>query len=172
MDETGTGRVEDIIEAMRILENGLSGVKRARANLLLSIPFYKTVPFCSRELYRWLNWDEETGWAKQFKWTEDRFKQTIGTVRELARKFEVDAVAVEKVSFVLERNGLIERFKTESITRSVFDEGRPVTTLNTAVRRVSGRKVGIEKEEVAMKQIYTPGGISPRVLAEDTRTLT
>ncbi|KAI0522181.1 kinase-like protein [Xylaria bambusicola] len=172
MDETitGTGKDEDFIEAMKILKTGLTGVHRARANLLLSIPFYKTVPYCSRALYRWLNWSEEEGWAQSFTWTDTKLIETINKVRKLAADFKVDAVDVEKVSFVLERDGLIEGFRRATITKDSIKEATLIADLPwTRVYSVEGPNVGIQKEKkVAIKRIYKSPRLKLRFLAEVT----
>lgn len=119
-EEGGEASVDDALKAMGILEN-LKGVARARSSLLLSVAFRRTVPYLSRALYRWMNWDDETGWTQACTWTSGTKKQLLVKVRDMAKKFDVGAVDVEKVAFVLECEGRIAGKQAMPLCRSTID---------------------------------------------------
>lgn len=103
-------QTEDAIQAMKILQK-LKGVGPCRASLLLSVVYPDSIPFFSQQLYRWLYWDEKSGWSQEFYLTHGKYLGVLERVTDFKEKHSlgdrrVSAVDVEKVAFVLEHESV------------------------------------------------------------------
>ena len=85
----------------------LKGVGPATASLLLSMYDGDNVPFFSDELFRWICWDDKTGWKKKIKYDFKEYDLLVEGVKNLRDKLGKDtkAVDLEKVAYVLGKLG-------------------------------------------------------------------
>lgn len=85
----------------------LRGVGPATASLLLSVASPESVPFFSDELFRWTSWDDEgsTGWNRTIKYNLKEYDRLFGRVELLSRRLGLRAVDMEKVAWVLGKEG-------------------------------------------------------------------
>jgi len=112
-------------EALNLLDNGLSdaypplkalktltalkGIGPATASLLLAVAAPETVPFFSDELFRWCTWDQSgspSGWKRAIKYNVKEYETLCRRVGELKERLDVRAVDVEKVAWVLGKQGV------------------------------------------------------------------
>jgi hypothetical protein len=86
----------------------LRGIGPATASLLLSVASPDSIPFFSDELFRWCMWDEGTsaGWKRVIKYSMKEYEALLGKVEELKGRLGVRAVDVERVAWVLGREGV------------------------------------------------------------------
>lgn len=98
---------KDVMKAVKIMTK-LRGIGPATASLLLSVFQPDTVPFFSDEVFRWTHWDEKgkTGWGRSIKYNVSEYKEIVATVEELRKRLGVAAVDVEKVAYVLGKEGV------------------------------------------------------------------
>jgi hypothetical protein len=74
---------------------------------LLSVASPDAIPFFSDELFRWCMWDEGTsaGWKRVIKYNMKEYEALLGKVEELRGRLGVRSVDVEKVAWVLGKEG-------------------------------------------------------------------
>lgn len=98
---------KDAMTALKILTR-LRGIGPATASLLLSVYQPDTVPFFSDELFRWTHWDGtgKTGWGRSIKYNVTEYKEILAIVEQLRKRLDVAAVDVEKVAYVLGKEGV------------------------------------------------------------------
>lgn len=97
----------DALKALKILTK-LRGIGPATASLLLSVYQPGTVPFFSDEVFRWTHWDEQgkTGWGRSIKYCVKEYGEVIARVERVRERLGVRAVDVERVAYVLGKEGL------------------------------------------------------------------
>jgi hypothetical protein len=97
------------LPALKILV-GLKGVGPATASLLLSVLEPREACFFSDEVFRWCAWDEgKEGWQRKIKYNVKEYEVIVKKVEELRRRLgegDVEAVQVEKVAYVLGKEGV------------------------------------------------------------------
>lgn len=139
----------------------LKGIGPATASLLLSVYDPENVPFFSDELFRWICWDEKSGWGRKIKYDVKEYKELfegVETVRERLKRESGEkegfrAVDLEKGAFVLGREALAgvgAKRKSQSVgeagekrkSQSVGEAGENAIPLGsvTKKRRTSGRQ--------------------------------
>ncbi|KAF2833997.1 hypothetical protein CC86DRAFT_277298 [Ophiobolus disseminans] len=99
---------KDILAALKILIK-LKGIGPATASLLLSVAAPETVPFFSDELFRWCTWNESgspAGWKRGIKYNMKEYEALLGNVGNIRERMDVRAVDVERVAWVLGREGV------------------------------------------------------------------
>jgi hypothetical protein len=87
----------------------LKGVGPATASLLLSIAKSDSIPFFSDELFRWCVWDEPGspgGWQRKIKYNVKEYGMVVSKVDELMERLGVRATEVERVAWVLGKEGV------------------------------------------------------------------
>jgi hypothetical protein len=105
---SGPSTSSSALPALKILV-GLKGVGPATASLLLSVLEPRDVPFFSDEVFRWCCWDDGGGWQRKIKYNVNEYEVIVKKVEELRRRLgggEVEAVRVEKVAWVLGKEGV------------------------------------------------------------------
>ncbi|KAI0387574.1 kinase-like protein [Hypomontagnella monticulosa] len=156
--DEGPGSIAQILQAMRILTE-LKGVELSRASLLLSVVYPDTLPFFSKDIYRWIHWDEESGWAQDFIWTPDKYEDTLQQVASLRKKYSVNgaiarAVDVEKVVFVLKHGSIINGLRNKSITDALIPNKKRYSGVGHAkVYKADRTNLDGKHGEVAIKRI-------------------
>ncbi|KAF2709301.1 hypothetical protein K504DRAFT_379441 [Pleomassaria siparia CBS 279.74] len=93
------------------LVTALKGIGPATASLLLSVYDPDGVPFFSDELYRWVSWGDGgagggEGWKKKIKYDVKEYAVVVQKVGELMRGLGVRAQDVERVAWVLGKEGV------------------------------------------------------------------
>ena len=85
----------------------LNGVGAATASLLLSMYDEDNVPFFSDELFRWVCWDDKTGWKKKIKYDLKEYELLVEGVRKVKDRLGegIKAVDLEKVAYVCGKLG-------------------------------------------------------------------
>ncbi|GME26850.1 hypothetical protein GTA08_BOTSDO01049 [Neofusicoccum parvum] len=106
------GGGDDAAKALKTLVV-LRGVGPATASLLLAVAEPAGTPFFSDEVFRWVHWGEGgEGWGRRIGYTEKEYGRLVERVRDVVgrvRGWDVgvpEAVAVEKVAWVLGREGV------------------------------------------------------------------
>lgn len=87
----------------------LKGIGPATASLLLSVYNPDNIPFFSDEVFRWCMWDESGkpgGWSRPIKYNVKEYEALLGRVGELVQRLEVRAVDIERVAWVLGKEGV------------------------------------------------------------------
>ncbi|KAF9693879.1 hypothetical protein EKO04_008294 [Ascochyta lentis] len=104
-DENGDAE-QDVLAAIKTL-TPLRGIGPATASLLLSVFAPATVPFFGDEVFRWVTYRAGTagGWKRKIKYNHAEYKELVQGVRALRRRLGVSAIEVERVGFVLGREG-------------------------------------------------------------------
>ncbi len=98
----------DIFKALKILVQ-LRGIGPATASLLLSVCQPDVVPFFSDELFRWTHWGESgagRGWERKIKYNVSEYKEIVDRVGQMRKRLGVGATEVEKVAYVLGKEGV------------------------------------------------------------------
>ncbi|KAF2794684.1 hypothetical protein K505DRAFT_349155 [Melanomma pulvis-pyrius CBS 109.77] len=83
----------------------LKGIGPATASLLLAVFDPEAVPFFSDELLRWVTWEEGGGWKRKIKYDVKEYAVLVQGVGKLRERLGVKAVDVERVAWVLGREG-------------------------------------------------------------------
>ena len=85
----------------------LKGVGPATASLLLSIYDEDSVPYFADELFRWVCWDDKTGWKKKIKYDVKEYDLLVEGVKSLKARLggDIKAVDLEKVAYVCGKLG-------------------------------------------------------------------
>lgn len=91
----------DVLKALDTLTK-LKGIGPATASLLLAVHYPEDVPFFSDEAYYWLCND---GHAESLKYSMKEYQALISQARKLMNKLDVSALDVEKVAYVLLKQG-------------------------------------------------------------------
>ena len=75
--------------------------------MLLSVYKPDAVAFFSDELFRWVHWEEEKGkgWDRKIKYTMKEYQSLCKEVEKVRARLDVPAVEMEKVAWVLGREG-------------------------------------------------------------------
>ncbi|KAB2574874.1 uncharacterized protein LTHEOB_9359 [Lasiodiplodia theobromae] len=112
------------MEALDVLTKALKGVGPATASLVLACREPRSTPFFSDEMYRWMCWGEAKGakgqgegWARRIQYTRGKYKMLLEKATEVVERVRAwglgeelgemgEAVAVEKVAWVLQREGV------------------------------------------------------------------
>jgi hypothetical protein len=89
------------LPALKVLTQ-LRGIGPATASLLLSVAASDEVPFFSDELFRWCVGD----WKRGIKYSVKEYASLVEKVAELRGRLEVRAVDVERVAWVLGKEGM------------------------------------------------------------------
>jgi hypothetical protein len=87
----------------------LKGIGPATASLLLSVAAPDVVPFFSDELFKWCVWDEQGapgGWKRKIKYNLKEYEMLLEKVDGLIERLGVRAVDVERVAWVLGKEGV------------------------------------------------------------------
>lgn len=98
----------DPSQALKVLTQ-LKGIGPATASLLLSAFAPESVPFFSDELFRWCMWDEPgspAGWKRAIKYNAKEYAQLVTKVKQITERLKVIAVDVERVAWVLGKEGV------------------------------------------------------------------
>ena len=97
----------DPLPALKILTE-LRGIGPATASLLLSVDEPGEVPFFSDELFRWVMWEEDAkpgGWKRVIKYSVKEYGVLVEGLKGVRERLGVEAVDVERVAWVLQREG-------------------------------------------------------------------
>jgi hypothetical protein len=100
---------EQPVPALKILTS-LKGIGPATASLLLSVAAPDVVPFFSDELFRWCIWNESAspgGWQRKIKYNVKEYEMLLEKVDKLIERLGVRAVDVERVAWVLGKEGVV-----------------------------------------------------------------
>ncbi|KAI0166760.1 kinase-like protein [Hypoxylon sp. FL1284] len=159
---SGTGTSAD--QAMRTLE-GLHGVGRARASLLLSVAYPDTVAFFSTGLYRWTHWDKNSGWAQEVEWSHRTEMALLQKVNDIRKRYSVKgkvatAVQVEQVAFVVEHETGMRHLKNVMISDALADREKIIAQGNAQVFKIDRAAIDGRRGHVALKKIYKYGQFS------------
>ncbi|KAF2467134.1 uncharacterized protein BDR25DRAFT_395579 [Lindgomyces ingoldianus] len=92
------------LPSLKILTE-IKGIGPATASLLLSVYAPYEVPFFSDELLRWMMWDEGSGWKRKIAYSVKEYVGLVERVRRVRERLGVGAGDVEKVAWVLGREG-------------------------------------------------------------------
>ncbi|KAI9875961.1 MAG: hypothetical protein M1830_007676 [Pleopsidium flavum] len=92
----------------------LKGIGPATASLLLSVYDPENAPFFADELFRWICWDEKSGWGRKIKYDVKEYKELFEGVKAVRTRLTGDggggegvgAADLEKGAFVLGREAL------------------------------------------------------------------
>ncbi|KAJ4357673.1 uncharacterized protein N0V89_002249 [Didymosphaeria variabile] len=87
----------------------LKGIGPATASLLLSTNDPTLNPFLSDELFRWLMWDipgKPGGWNRVIRYNVKEYQELLGHVNKMRTRLGVTAVDMEKVAWVLGKEGV------------------------------------------------------------------
>lgn len=100
------GNPSNPVEAAKILVK-LKGIGPATASLLLSVYKPDAVAFFSDELFRWVHWEEVKGkgWDRKIGYTMKEYQSLCKEVEKVRARLDVPAVEMEKVAWVLGREG-------------------------------------------------------------------
>jgi hypothetical protein len=109
----------------------LKGIGPATASLLLSVASPDTIPFFSDEVFRWCMWDEPgspSGWQRKIKYNVKEYEILVSKVEEVRKRLGVRALDVERVAWVLGREGV-------NVDEEYDDGGEDGETENTEVKQ-------------------------------------
>lgn len=123
----------------------LKGIGPATASLLLSTNDPSTNPFFSDELFRWLTWDNSGkpgGWDRVIKYTVKEYQELLDHVHSLRSRLGVKAVDMEKVAWVLGKEG-VDVGKDEQVLLRNLGKRDGIS---------GGEEVSEEKNEEASKE--------------------
>lgn len=107
---SSTGGVSSPLPALKVLTQ-LRGIGPATASLLLSVLRPEDMPFFSDELFRWCCWNEGAdakggGWKRGIKYNVKEYGIVVEGVGKLRKRLGVSAVDVERVAWVLGKEGV------------------------------------------------------------------
>jgi hypothetical protein len=124
-----------VIPALKSLIN-LKGIGPATASLLLSVAQPGTVPFFSDEVFRWCMWDEPgspIGWQRKIKYNTKEYEMLLEKVGALVKRLVVRAVDVERVAWVLGKEGIDIDIGEHNEEIGEADVGKGVAKVEDAV---------------------------------------
>jgi hypothetical protein len=135
---------------------GLKGIGPATASLLLSVAAPRVVAFFSDELFRWCMWDESGrpgGWGRKIKYNVKEYEMLLEKVDVLIERLGVRAVDVERVAWVLGKEGVDISSGSHGVEEEFKDgddgtEEKGIVEMKaskTEVKKGTKRKVGEEK---------------------------
>ncbi|KAI9870206.1 MAG: hypothetical protein M1830_004534 [Pleopsidium flavum] len=139
----------------------LKGIGPATASLLLSVYDPENVPFFSDEVFRWICWDEKSGWGRKIKYDVKEYKELFEGVKAVRTRLTGDggegegegegvgAADLEKGAFVLGREALTGmdvggKRKSEEVSGS---PGNAVPSGSIVKNRVSKPQTAIKSED-------------------------
>ncbi|KAH7380018.1 hypothetical protein BKA66DRAFT_465541 [Pyrenochaeta sp. MPI-SDFR-AT-0127] len=108
VDLDGTTPSSSPLPALKILTQ-FKGIGPATASLLLSVMKPDSIPFFSDELFRWCLWDDSgspRGWKRGIKYNVKEYAELVERVKGLRKRLNVRAVDIERVAWVLGREGV------------------------------------------------------------------
>jgi len=153
------------VAALKVLTD-LKGIGPATASLLLSAYAPDIVPFFSDEVFRWVMWDEPGkpgGWKRVIKYNAKEFEEVLRRVGEMRERLGLKAVEVEKVAYVLGKEGVElgkgEDEQEEAKTNVV--DGRKVD------RKDEGKAVKEKSRNIVLKQAAAQKKGTKRKVAEE-----
>ncbi|KAH7125351.1 hypothetical protein B0J11DRAFT_486846 [Dendryphion nanum] len=97
-----------LLASLKILTQ-LKGIGPATASLLLSVYAPDTCPFFSDEVFRWLMWEDggkEGGWKRGIKYSVKEYRELVERMGVVRERLGVGAVEMERVAWVLGREGV------------------------------------------------------------------
>jgi hypothetical protein len=103
----------------------LKGIGPATASLLLSVAKPDEIPFFSDELFRWCVWDESgtlERWKRKIKYNVKEYEKVLEGVEGLIERLGVRAVDVERVAWVLGREGVDVDADDENVKKPTHSE--------------------------------------------------
>ncbi|ORX98541.1 hypothetical protein BCR34DRAFT_496052 [Clohesyomyces aquaticus] len=128
----------------------LKGIGPATASLLLSVFAAEDVPFFSDELLRWCMWDEGEGWKRKIKYDIKEYAELAERIREVRKRLDVSAVEMERVAWVLGRNGVdMPAGSAEGVhvKKTMDKESNDKKTKMEKLRKAAlGRKKGVKRK--------------------------
>jgi hypothetical protein len=131
----------------------LKGIGPATASLLLSVASPDTIPFFSDEVFRWCMWDEPgspSGWQRKIKYNVKEYEILVSKVEELRKRLSVRALDVERVAWVLGKEGVNVDEEYDDVSEDGKTEGTEVKQAEEKITTKKGtkRKAGDSKASI------------------------
>jgi hypothetical protein len=108
------------------------------------------VPFFSDELFRWTQWDEKgkTGWGRSIKYSIPEYKALLLSVEKAVERLGIGAADIEKVAYVLGKEGVDvdEKYEDLGLSEEILPdgEGEDVAEGETLEKEVSEEAQEVE----------------------------
>ncbi|KAJ4294520.1 hypothetical protein N0V90_008211 [Kalmusia sp. IMI 367209] len=112
-----------------------------------------SIPFFSDEVFRWMMWDDSgkpTGWDRPIKYNAKEYEEVVKRVGEVRVRLGAEAVDVEKVAWVMGREGVDVGVDNEDA------DGEVGVRRAERSKEVAEETAG-EKEKVVIKELSKKG---------------